>query len=305
MKNKQDYLKQLETFLTPLTSEQRAQCIVRVSERIDDLQKHSPDQKISLLLASLGEPKALAMQFFNELNIPWKLPEKPVAKNSLFKKLLLTSITLFTLFAVGISLLVWKFTPIVEINEETGRVQFFGGLIDINEDLGQLNTRSKIVVQDQNNNHYSGKESIDTDLFQLVSIDFKQAKLIIKNSIDQTISYQCQSERLDQDVKIIQDTPEYYLQIPDVENIACKIYLPTDIKIKIRGNDSAIKFSFIENDLDFKATSGRVGFAPAPDVQYRYRLSNSNGTIDKFENSNRQSVKQINIELESGSIERL
>ena len=127
------YLTRLEKCLGPLGISEKAEIITEIKSHVMDTLDNNDTETVKEVLDALGTPRQVAQKYLTEKGIE---PKKD-SDNSVVKWVSLSLISVIGACLVLMIVLVWKFSPLVKVDGENGRVQILGGMIDIenNEDF--------------------------------------------------------------------------------------------------------------------------------------------------------------------------
>lgn len=301
-KNLEQYLYQIEKNLSDLHPSDRAQVVLDINLHINESITKFQDKSLSNILEDLGSPQKVANHYRLDRGLITFKPKKhPIVKWLSIS--FLGSITLFFLF---ILILVWKFTPIFEIDEKKQRVVILGGLIDINGTSGKMKIMDQYTFVDNKfSNQFDGAIDIPQGESDELVINFKSGVLNITNSLERELSWNCKLETpptgdfLDQSKDIIVIDLEQY------EGVSCDISVPSELKLSIDGQDAQITVTDAEFDTFIDIKNGQVFFNENPEVDYNYDLKVKNGLVSpEYKSSTNPDAYETRIYIENGSIQK-
>lgn len=288
MQNHNEYLKQIEFYLTDLSVMDRAKLLSEINADISGKE-----------LSELKNSKEYANDKRMEHGFVPFLEKKKFSFASLFLKFS----ALMTIIILGfISFLVWKFTPILEIDEEKNRVTILGGLIDIDGEAG------KFKIFDE---YHFSKDSFNNDLQANIALDPEKDEIIVKfNSGSFTLNNSEDSEfKLDcklatpADKNVIQQVEDYIkVDLTKIAGATCELGVPEDKKITLEGAQSHIRINSPIFNSYIDIDSGKVAITPEKEIDYLYNLNVENGYVGEFESSETENAYEIQVNIKSGSI---
>lgn len=122
------YLGKLEKGLGQIPVSEKAEIITEIKSHILDAQAKDNSKTLDDILAAIGEPEHVANRYLIERGLkPMKAPTHPI-----FKWLIIGFLGTFAIIAIFISVLIWRFTPIMKIHDD--KVTLLGGTIDVDKD---------------------------------------------------------------------------------------------------------------------------------------------------------------------------
>jgi|GEM_PF-1085702 len=123
----EQYLGKLDKGLGPIPVSEKAEIITEIKSHILDAQAKDGTKKLEDILSALGEPELVANRYLIERGLkPMKAPTHPI-----FKWLIIGFLGTFVIVVLFITLLIWKFTPLIKTQDD--RVTLLGGTIDVDK----------------------------------------------------------------------------------------------------------------------------------------------------------------------------
>lgn len=279
------YLNTLEIELHRLPATKKAEIILEVKNDINARLENG--ESFKQVLGVLGSPSQLGQKYLRSLGYVKK------EKSSWGKWFLLTILGFFLILFVAAGVVVWKFSPVISVNEETGRFQFLGGLVDI-----QANPDGSFFARTPESLRFSGQSSME-GLGQL-EIKIKNGSLDLSTHQKMVLEYDCHADT-DLSSSFVSQADSFVMDFKD-HGSACSITVPENILTLVNMSSGRVGFKNFKADLDAKIRTGVVEFKPANDSQYNYNLSVDRGTIGAFKHSNDKNAYKINIKLRRGNI---
>ena len=130
------YLSELDKYLGQIPVSDRADIIIEIKSHILEAQAKDPTQDISAILNSMGDSESVAKRYLQERGLQAFLPVKTSSMMWLpasIKWLVIGFLGFIAIIVVVASLLIWRFTPLISIDEANNRVSLGGGLIQIHD----------------------------------------------------------------------------------------------------------------------------------------------------------------------------
>jgi len=123
----EQYLGKLDKGLGPIPVSEKAEIITEIKSHILDAQAKDESKRLEDILAAIGEPEFVANRYLIERGLkPMKTPTHPI-----FKWLIIGFLGTFAIIVLFITVLIWRFTPIVKFHED--KVTLFG-TVDVDKD---------------------------------------------------------------------------------------------------------------------------------------------------------------------------
>src|SRR3954471_22420324 len=111
---------------------------------------------------------------------------------SIFKWLVIGFLGTFAIICGTVLIVIFRFTPLISVDDKTNHVTLLGGLIDLNGIEGQVMVNGKQVSLLDNNDKskkVSGTQTIDTTRIHSVQIPFKDGKITLGASLDKSLHW--------------------------------------------------------------------------------------------------------------------
>lgn len=134
----ESYLSDLDKALTQLPLSDRADIIIEIKSHVIQAQEKNPDDTLETILASLGDPKTVANRYLQERGItpitqaaPVKAPPTMMWLAYSIKWLVIGFISFVALIILVVALVIWRFTPLVSVDDTHNKVSLGGGIINV------------------------------------------------------------------------------------------------------------------------------------------------------------------------------
>jgi hypothetical protein len=281
-KKLEQYLTQLDKSLGPIAVSDRADIVTEIRSHVLEAQDREPEKSIDSILSSLGEPETVANRYLMERGLK---PVKP-SKTPMVKWLTIGFLGTLGIIALFIIVLIYKFTPLVHVDNKKGEVQFLGGTIDISD-------------SDSLSKKISGSEEIDTHKINKLKITFANGKFVLSQSSGNILKWDCKATSHEG-----APTINNGIAIFNLNNAKCEIAYPRELALYIQGGNAKIVMNELTSSIYAKLGNGKVSFLANKGAHYKYDLKVNQGQIDSFESSNSDDAIPVQIEIENGSISK-
>lgn len=130
------YLSELDKCLGQIPVSDRADIIIEIKSHVLTAKEKNPNQSIDAILNSLGDPEAVAKRYLQERGLQFGKPAKTISMMWLpaaIKWLVIGFLGFVMIVVIVIGLLIWRFTPLISVDETKNRVSIGGGIIEIHD----------------------------------------------------------------------------------------------------------------------------------------------------------------------------
>jgi len=230
--------------------------------------------------------------------------QKNSTSASIVKWLIIGVLGTFFLTVLSIGVVLWRFTPIVKINPENGRVLLLGGLIDVTEDFTIHASSKTIKIGTEEHRKFEGSKKIEISKNAIIKIPFSNGKLDISNAENELVSWDCKISGSTENPKVKTVDHLTTLDLSTTNGVKCDITVPKNIKLEIAGSNGKLHFEKPHYNLDVNLANGKVDLEPDDTQLYRYDIKVVNGVVDKFESSIDATAFIIKVSLVNGVISR-
>lgn len=293
-----DYLARLESALIEISAGDRADIVIEMRGNILKAKEKSPQMSWQSIFDGLGEPEQVANHYLLGRGLALKNP--PKHSSSAFKWIVIGFLGTLGLLTALIVIMTFIFTPLVKIDESTGRVQFFGGAFDIQAKnvITQLSKEGSFVF-----GSISGVENLGPEV-KLVEIIVGTGELRIDYNDTSEMNWDCDGAGKSARTQFIEKQGKLQLDF-SAALVDCDISIPNkDIKVSAISGDIDIKAP--KNNVYVKVDRGNVSFSPEPTVTYTYTLKASEPPLkEDFPSSDDKDAILISIEVIDGEISKL
>src|SRR5579872_5508182 len=119
------YLSALEKALGQIPVSDRADIIIEIKSHVLDAQQRNPAYDLDAILSSIGDADSVAKRYLQERGLQ---PTKPSSSSSMtwlatsIKWLVVGLLGIFAIFVIAVAVLIWRFTPLISVDEKTNHV---------------------------------------------------------------------------------------------------------------------------------------------------------------------------------------
>jgi hypothetical protein len=276
----EQYLTRLDRALGQIAVSDRADIITEIRSHALDAQDREPSKSMNDILSSLGEPESVANRYLMERGLKAGKP----AKTPMVKWLTIGFLGTFAIVTFAVVLILYKFTPLVKVDENKGTVQILGGLIDISDD----EIRAEKV---------SATKDIDLKIIKKIKIRFSNGKMSLKQNTGSQLKWGCKATAQDAFPVLSNDAVTFNLI-----NAKCEISYPRGLELDLEGVNGKLELNELTSNVNVDLKNGNVSFSPDAHTAYRYDLDVDQGRVDDFESSKSDKAVQIKIKLGNGRI---
>lgn len=282
----EEYFVFFEKTLGHLPVRDRAEVLLFAQNKFQE-ELRSNGENFNLAYSKFGTPKKYSFEVLKEMGKSFSYPKK---SRSLWPWGLLLFFSL--LFIGGAGFIYWKFTPLYSVDDQTGRLKFFGDTIDILP--GEITT---FIESESQQVSFEGKEILNHR-----GVDFFFGSGIVNFYSADTgeLSYKCKSNE-DLSSQIL-NPKEVILFNFENKSIYCDLWVPETSLIRVKGNNGIISIKKIPANIDIKLGNGSLNFTPKEGELYAYHLEVSQGTIGEFSHSTDLNAYQIKAKVDKGMI---
>jgi hypothetical protein len=295
----ESYLSALDKSLGPINVSDRAEIVTEIKSHVLEAQQRDSSQSLDSILSSLGEPEQVASKYLMDRGLK---PAKP-SKRPIVKWLVVGFLGTFALILGFITMLIFKFSPLIKVDNMEERVVLLGGLVDVNGKTGSVSIGDTQLAQ--HGARFSGSKLIQSSDVDQIFIPFTNAKFSLTNSADKTFSWECKAATHDSETNFItQDKRVLVLDLGKTSATKCEFKIPARTFVKIVGNNAKMEVEKPQYNLDFTAQNGKVELIPDTEQKYHFDIKAVVGKVDHFESSAEKDALQISISLSNGVVSK-
>jgi hypothetical protein len=290
MQDHNEYLQQIENYLSDLAVMDRNKILQNINHEIaakDIKELQAPLTYANIKRTELGFMPYQEKKNFSVLGLFFKLT---------------AVMTLLSFIFFGV--LIWKFTPLIKIDEENNRVVLLGGVIDIDGKAGKF----KIF-----DNYHFSNESFSNDLQANIVLDQDKDEIIVAFNAGSFVLSNSESNEFTLDCKLAEPVEENMIQqfedhakinMQSISGVTCSLGVPEDKRITLEGKQGSVTVKNAEFNLYIELESGKVSITPEEEIDYNYNLNVKNGYVGEFESSENEEGYEVQINIDQGAVIR-
>jgi DUF4097 and DUF4098 domain-containing protein YvlB len=195
-------------------------------------------------------------------------------------------------------LLIFRFNPLIKVDEANDHVSILGGLIDV---TGGSFTWNKSWKRGSSKNIEGFSTMKPGEFFNL---KFRNGKVELRNSDESKVSWECRIDEKAVAPSAEKKADETTLDFSQVGGFRCEIEVPKNLRFRVVGGNGKIAVAEPRFSIDAELANGKVDIAPSEQEKYHYDLSVTNGKVDAFESSTDANAYSIKVKLANGKIDR-
>ena len=282
-----EYLQSIEKCLDGINVTDRADILMELNSHIQDSYDRS-DQDVAAILKALGEPHQVANRFLIARGLK---PVKP-SRKPLLGKIALGFMGLSALALIALVLFIRSFFPLLEVNEEEGRVVILGGMIDVDEKNGKVSLGKGLIKVEDAEIQFDRKVTLMTDQSIRVmefrgnhtakgqeSLSFRatNGKLKLVRSEGENIEYKCELSALTGEQLNANDfiyakdkVVNFNFDQGILSGAECKIQVPEGLAAKVHLTNGALELSNLTENVDAEITNGKIKFKRDEKTSYAF-----------------------------------
>lgn len=294
----ESYLARLDKCLGPIAISEKADIITEIKSHVLEAIENDASTNMNDALSSLGEPEQVANRYLMERGLK---PNRP-AKHPIVKWITIGFLGTFGITAFIFLVLIWKFSPLVKVDEEKGHVQILGGLIDVNEKQGKVKIGNDFVVNSFES-EYEGEHA--KSKVNELKIHFTNGELQIFKSEDEEVKYKCKTFGKTDGARPSVLDRRLTIELSKTTAVECDLMIPKDVSVQVEGTNGDINVKHINSNLSINLMNGKIKFKPDENASYKFKSSILNGKSDEFKSSDEKSAYSINFNIVNGVINHL
>lgn len=300
------YLLQLDRELSALPVGQRAEIITEIKSHIRDASELDPQRDLGAILADLGSAKSVAARYLIEKGMAQSAPKPSGGGKPWLKWLALGTVAFFAaIFISGIAL-IWYISPLIKVDKAQGRVSLLGGMIDVNEDLGEVkvgNLTVKEAFDEKGSVQVEGARDLGKQV-KLVRIPFNTAKLDLEAGKSSRLAWKCDISHRSVNPKVEVASGVATLNLDALNLAKCLISLPYGTMTEIRGVNGHMDVEKPSSALDIELSNGKVNIVADPKRTYDFDVNVKNGLQDFFPRSASTDAVKVRVNVTNGMVKK-
>ncbi len=288
MQNHNEYLKQVETYLEDLPVLDRAKILSECHSEV--INQETSDLSPSLEYANQKRAEHGFVSYKEK---------KSFSFMSFFFKFTLIG---FLLLGSGVGFLIWKFYPILKVDEKNNRVIILGGLIDIDGEAGKMKVFDEYrFSQDTYTNDLQANLILGQEKDEII-INFNSGTFFLKNSNTAEVKLDCKLSAAAPANSITEEIDYIKIDLMKIPGVSCNVQIPIDKRITLEGLEGSVQLKSPEFNAYIELESGQVAIQPEKEIDYIYNLEVTNGYIGEFETRESPQAYEIQARIQNGSI---
>lgn len=298
------YLNKLDRSLGYLPVSEKAEIVTAIKNQVLQKMAQDPNQKVDSILTSLGSPQNVANRMLLERG------HKPAGNRGapLVKWLALGLVGAVALICITTLVLAWKFSPVFEVSN--GKVKFFGGTVDLDEDIAwnlpdDFNVDAYIQESDDKNyfqNAFSGTHDVLKKELKEIHLVYKNASIFINSAEENKFEWKCITSGTPNSTEGTVESGVFKLDLNPTAAAKCKLTVPKNIRVFIRGHYGALSLTKPSFPVNVEILNASVKISPNPDLKYHFDLKTENGKVDDFISHESPDAIEIKVSIKNGAI---
>jgi hypothetical protein len=291
----EQYLGKLDKGLGQIPVSEKAEIITEIKSHILDAKAKDDSKKLEDILAAIGEPELVANRYLIERGLkPMKAPTHPI-----FKWLIIGFLGTFAIIVIFISILIWRFTPIMKIHDD--KVTLLGGTIDVDKEsdtsFSRWTTIGKAVQFDE--------KTFDPSRIKSVNIQNGAGdvtiKLIKKGDAVLRVGRKGHKCDLISELNISGELLVTTSDKHDCSFTSVELSIPSKANVKVKDGSGNINIDSISGNIDAKTGSGDIRIDL--DKNTKSKLDLVTGSGDIFVNLPKDSMVDYSFIHGSGTLD--
>jgi hypothetical protein len=219
-------------------------------------------------------------------------------KPHVIKWIIIGALGTMTFILMLICVLFYIFTPLIKIDETTGRIKLFGGTVDVQarDVITQLSKDGSFVF-----GNMDGVEKLAPEI-KKVEIKFSAGEVRVDYNESEEINWDC--DGAGKNSKVLSDPKEGKVLLDfSAAFVDCDISLPTSRELKLTGSKGQIEVRKMASPIDITLGAGDVYLQPVEGRAYIYQLKSLEGEASSsFVSSPDGKGVPVSVEIKLGDI---
>jgi len=296
----ESYLARLDRALSAVAVSERAEIVTEIKSHVLSALERDNGTNVEDVLDSLGEPETVASRYLLERGLK---PAKP-PRTGILKWIVTLFLGTGFLIVLGIGILVWKFTPLIKIDDKNERVTILGGLIDIDGKSGSFKAGDLSMGFDENSKRLTGSKPLDPKKYDDILVPFSNGRVAVRSSGDGSFRWDCRLGENGDNANVQFHDRSIEIDLSRANAADCELWVPQGINLKLNGVNGRVKLLRPAAFVAVQLSNGVVQIEPDPALKYKYELKTTNGKMDNFESSSEPGAIPLNVTIVNGRIER-
>lgn len=294
------YLAELERALGSIPVGDRAEIVTEIKSHVLDAKEREPARSIPDILAALGDPTAVANRYLLERGIP---PGRP-SRTPTAKWLALGAVGIASVGCITLLLILWRFTPIVSVDEKNDRVTLLGGAIDIDGSKNKVSVSSLFELDEDTATPFNGSKKFAAGEIDEVHIRFNNGKFEVEPSKDGELHWKCKYRGDAPKAEKVAGQKTFALSFEKTPGAVCEVALPGKTKLHIDGANGHLDLERPQAALEATLGNGRINLELDQAHQYRVATATTNGHADSFASTDAPGAIPVKVTVVNGTISR-
>lgn len=297
------YLHELEKALAGISTSERAEIVTEIKSHVMESMQRDPSQSIEALLHSLGEPTQAANRYLIERGIQPRKP--PRATHTIFKWLTIGFLGTLAIIVLGVVGIIWKFSPIMKVDEKAGRVTFLGGLIDIAEKDGRTRLKAFGNELEASMQDFTGREALKPAQ-KLVALPFSNGEMEIAMAEhgSRMLEWRCRivNPRPTDHPSVRSDKDKFTVDLSAVGGSECQLRIPEGVRLEVQGQNGKVHLEQPRFSGGVKIVNGEITFEADQAATYNVEGKVMNGQVDPLPNDPSPDAHRLQLSVQNGGI---
>jgi len=299
----ESYLSVLDKSLGQIPVSARAEIVTEIKSHVMEAKERDPKATTDSVLKALGEPETVANRYLMERGLK---PIKTSRGGTIMKWLTIGFLGTFGLICLTVIIVIWRFTPLISVDEKNDHVTLLGGMIDVNGKEGRIRIGnqdfSDFDGDSRKTSKSSGHQTIDNARFKSIRIPFANGKINLQTSKDSSVHWECKFDGPHGSGQLMEKAGIMAFDFGSRANVKCNIQVPKKIKSDVEGTNGKVSLEQPEGDVEVKLTNGKVSMQPSNGVHYHYDLHVQRGLVADFKSSDDPKAIQIKMDIVNGAV---
>lgn len=282
---------------------ERAEIITEIKSHILEAERKAPEKSLSAILEDLGSPEQVANRYLMERGL--KIAPQPKSRTwaPVVKWLTIGTLGICSLVVVFLMFVIWKFSPVIQIDGDKETVSVLGGLIHIDGKEGKVKIGASTLNGDEHAQQFEGKKELKAPEKYSLQINFTNAKLELTNSLGNDLSWTCKMAGAPGDV-FKENKTLLTLDLSTALGSKCSLSLPKGMTVALKGANGRLAIEKPRYHLDVLVSNGKVTLLPDPELAYQFDMKVTNGKVDYFPSKEDPKAYKVAIHLTNGVIQK-
>jgi hypothetical protein len=291
------YLRQISDCLAHIPVSQQADIVLEIKSHLDEAIDKNPQRAYSELFTELGTPSEVASRYLESRNLP-PIPVRQKKSGIHWLRWIVGGGVVS--LAMTLLMIVWlinHFTPLISVSDEG--FSLLGGAMTVKEygdgskvqrhwnsnPTGKNFFRIDKKTGDGFNFYWSSKFNAEGAKVDAVHVKWIAGRMRISAHKGAEVEVVCRGTIHLKDEPVNRDNSilRINLETSNAEDdFDCQLLVPKGIAVNAQGDAGKLDIEEPDFRVDAHLKVGRLVFAPAANVEYRFENAVLSGTTDKF-----------------------